>query len=674
MNRSFVAVSRLALGAALISGLVGAGILVSSVSPGISSAAVADDSCPASWPTYQHDADHTAQGCSTLSPQTAATLHPAWFASTPGAVTAEPTIADNTVYVGDSTGLLHAVSQATGASDWTFAATSPQSCYLDQSNSYADRHGGGFGSITSSASFADTVHADAGHGSNPTLFFAAGATLFAVDAVTGACDWAQDIDPATPTSAVEIESSPVVDTAVNPPEVIVGSDANSSPGITVTGVQAFNATTGALSWRYEPERDVTLYPSQFGGSDALTLSCGDGTSNAYCNATNVPGLGLNSTAWADACGDVWASPTLNPGFVDPAGNNTYQSVGPRATVDPVWQPKKITARGRASRDGLVVFGTGNCGANPSPATTYAHDDYAHTEGDFGLDPVTGVRVWNWFEPANLYNTGNPNEGGGGDTDFGSSAILATVPNSEFPGGTDPCSTNLGSTTTNLVIQGGKSGFAYGLCEGSGQEVWGVQAVQPGELSPESVGAIGGFIASPSIGQAQGRLTAFFDAAVSLPFADDGVREPGSVDDAGTVCPGLAVPGLPLPPACPDPTIVNDPGRLLSVQAIDVATGHIVWRTLSGPSYAATTYSNGVVFAPSTTTSSADAYDADTGLPLWHFPLGAVPASGASIVGSSIFLGVGISEGQAGSSTVPPGANGIWSFTLGAQAPSVSGLP
>jgi hypothetical protein len=52
----------------------------------------------------------------------------------------------------------------------------------------------------------------------------------------------------------------------------------------------------------------------------------------------------------------------------------------------------------------------------------------------------------------------------------------------------------------------------------------------------------------------------------------------------------------------------------------------------------------------------------------------VPASGASIVGSSIFLGVGISEGQAGSSTVPPGANGIWSFTLGAQAPSVSGLP
>ena len=45
-----------------------------------------------------------------------------------------------------------------------------------------------------------------------------------------------------------------------------------------------------------------------------------------------------------------------------------------------------------------------------------------------------------------------------------------------------------------------------------------------------------------------------------------------------------------------------------------------------------------------------------------------------MVGSSIFLGAGLSEQQEGSTTVPPGANGIWSFTLGAQVPSVSGLP
>jgi hypothetical protein len=33
------------------------------------------------------------------------------------------------------------------------------------------------------------------------------------------------------------------------------------------------------------------------------------------------------------------------------------------------------------------------------------------------------------------------------------------------------------------------------------------------------------------------------------------------------------------------------------------------------------------------------------------------------------LGTGISEGGHGSTTIPPGANGIWSFSLGVSAPS-----
>src|SRR5207245_7684528 len=121
----------------------------------------------------------------------------------------------------------------------------------------------------------------------------------------------------------------------------------------------------------------------------------------------------NDLAHADACGDVWSSPSLDTTFVDPAGVNAYQSAG----TDPDWFPKQITASGRKSQDGLVVFGTGNCAANPRPQTTYDHHDYTHTEGVFGLDPVTGVRVWNWFQPPNLYNTGHTTEGGGGDTDL-----------------------------------------------------------------------------------------------------------------------------------------------------------------------------------------------------------------------------------------------------------------
>jgi outer membrane protein assembly factor BamB len=408
----------------------------------------------------------------------------------------------------------------------------------------------------------------------------------------------------------------------------------------------------------------------------MTLSCGDGSANPSCNPAAVPGIGQNSTAWADACGDVWSSPSLDTTFVDPAGDNTYQSAGTAATTDPVWFPKRVTRSGAASADGLVVFGTGNCGAHPDPATTYAHDDYAHTEGVFALDPVTGVRVWNWFEPANLYNTGSPTEGGAGDTDFGSSSVLATVATTDLPSGHRSCPASIGpganGAQTNLVIQGGKSGFAYALCESDGSVVWQVQAAQPGQISPDFVGASGGFIGSASLGVAAGRPTAFLDAALFLPFADDGVRLPGDGDDAGAACPGPNGSTLPLLPACPDPSITNDPARLLSVVAVDAASGRIVWRALSTPSYAATSYSNGVVFAASTAGFAAHAYDANSGAPLWTFPLGATTASGTAIAGADVFLGTGISEGQAGPSTVPPGANGIWCFTAAAGLPAATG--
>ena len=128
--------------------------------------------------------------------------------------------------------------------------------------------------------------------------------------------------------------------------------------------------------------------------------------------------------------------------------------------------------------------------------------------------------------------------------------------------------------------------------------------------------------------------------------------PGNGDDAGATCPGPAGGSLPLLPACPDPSLANNPARLLSVSAVDAATGNVVWRAPSTPSYAATTYSNGVVFAASTTTFAAAAYNADTGVPLWSFPLGAPAASGAALAGSGVFLGSGLSEGSAGPVRTP----------------------
>jgi outer membrane protein assembly factor BamB len=121
-------------------------------------------------------------------------------------------------------------------------------------------------------------------------------------------------------------------------------------------------------------------------------------------------------------------------------------------------------------------------------------------------------------------------------------------------------------------------------------------------------------------------------------------------------------------------MVNDPARILSVSALDAATGNLVWRAPSTPGFGATTYSNGVVFAGSTTTFAAAAYNADTGVPLWASPLGATTASGMAIAGPSVFIGTGISEGQAGPTTIPPGANGVWSFTTAIGVPTVNNLP
>src|SRR5205807_8224245 len=133
--------------------------------------------------------------------------------------------------------------------------------------------------------------------------------------------------------------------------------------------------------------------------------------------------------------------------------NTFQGSGSRPAG---WYPKRITQDGQAKKDGLAIFGTGNCAANPTPATAVAHGDYVANQAIFAVDPVTGVRVWNFVEPYNQYDN-NLNEPGAGDDDFGSSPMLAPVP----AGSVDPSKCVAKDQTTSLVIEGSKSGYAYG---------------------------------------------------------------------------------------------------------------------------------------------------------------------------------------------------------------------
>jgi hypothetical protein len=64
------------------------------------------------WPMYGHDIGHSfaaGPGCSTLTPRTALTLSPDWVFLTPDSVTASPTVAGGTAYVGDWGGTFYAL-------------------------------------------------------------------------------------------------------------------------------------------------------------------------------------------------------------------------------------------------------------------------------------------------------------------------------------------------------------------------------------------------------------------------------------------------------------------------------------------------------------------------------------------------------------------------------------
>ena len=536
------------IGVALASGLLALGTAGWCWSPAVASAPSASP-CPASWPEMGHDPLHSAaaSGCpgSALGTANVATLAPRWFVPTQGAVTAEPAVVNGTVFVGDSGGAFRAIDAATGAVKWSFVSP--------------DRHSTGFGEFASSPAVVRLPgQADS------WVFVGGGGTLYALDAATGKVQWSRDVDPAQPTSGIEIESSPVVDLAGPIPEVIVGSDDNGSSGIQVTGVQAFAAATGALRWKYEPERDAVVHQ-------------------------------LGDDKQGDACGDVWSSPALD------------------------------------AASGLVVFGTGNCG---DQAAALSHHDFATNSGIFALDAATGSRRWSFFEPPNQYDTGQAADSGTGDDDFGSSALIAR-------------SVVVSGHRHDLVVEASKSGFVYALDEHTGAKMWQDELSQAGQLSPQLVGSVGGTIGSIALGQANGVPTLFMTSAVPLPLAGDGI-------DLGTTPPTVT----------PDPSLASNPTRAVSLHAVDLATGSVRWQDpISAPSYAPTTYTNGVVLAPSTTAFSVVAYDADSGQPLWAAPSAAADSGGASITGSDIFFGTGTSFGSAGAESVPPQAVGVWSFGL-----------
>jgi len=250
--------------------LLGAGlslVVIATIAPASSQAVM---SCASDWPMFQHDQARSATAtCTLLSTTGVATLKPRWFLQTGGAVTAEPAIAWDHAFVGDGTGLMHAVDVTTGKDSWTFDST--------HNAMHIDRHDVSYGRITSSAS------AVAIPSVGRTVFVGAGGTVYAIDASNGHPRWAVDVDPAHPTSTAEVESSPVVWNRGHghPPVVFVGMDTNEDPHSADGGVLALDARTGRLLWKYDAEKDQVVH---------------DLARRPHPET---------------ACGDIWSSPALD---------------------------------------------------------------------------------------------------------------------------------------------------------------------------------------------------------------------------------------------------------------------------------------------------------------------------------------------------------------------------
>jgi outer membrane protein assembly factor BamB len=215
--------------------------------------------------------------------------------------------------------------------------------------------------------------------------------------------------------------------------------------------------------------------------------------------------------------------------------------------------------------------------------------------------VHGEEVWavRWSDGARQWRYTPPRTSAHLDDDFGATPQLFHVGDRLVAGA------------------GSKDGWYRTFDARTGAPIWSTHVGQSGHLQEDF--AVGGIIGSPAVGG--GRI--FVTTAISVP----------------------------------DQAVLDDPGRMLSLHALDAATGTVLWRQpVSRQSYGHPSYADGVVFVPSTVGFSVQAYAASTGLPLWTSPpLDAPPAGGIAVTDGGITFGTGTFEG--------PGS--IWSFRVAA---------
>jgi outer membrane protein assembly factor BamB len=187
------------------------------------------DAADPGWSTFQHDPARTAATGAGVGPSTPVEV--AWDAALPGPAVGSPVVGDETVYVGDEAGRLHAVPRGGGDPRWSTDVRAP---------------------VRSAPHLtADLV-----------LVANRDGTLYAVDRASGERTWSLETD------------APIDDTppALPSPVGVDGVVYHVSPGGTVL---AFDVAERAIRWGFDAEATVHASPAVADGVVVVATTAGD---------------------------------------------------------------------------------------------------------------------------------------------------------------------------------------------------------------------------------------------------------------------------------------------------------------------------------------------------------------------------------------------------------------
>jgi polyvinyl alcohol dehydrogenase (cytochrome) len=392
--------------------------------------------CPATdWPMFGHDPGRSfASPDRCAGPVAAATLRPSWFFNTHSPVTAQPAVVHGVLYAGTFDGKFYALHAGTGKAAWAqpFDVNRYDTSVTD------------FGKIPNSAAVT-TV------GGRSVVVFGGGATLFALDAESGALLSKLCLDRVDPTChngsgrTIEIEASPAVVPHGADVQILVGTDVNENDPSGPAGLYSvLLGASGTLTpqWMFDPETGATVAglppldpaQSEHGCNDVWSSPAVDTTSRAVvfgvgnCNhpeevapsaialveSTIALDLDTGAVRWQAAPNavdngldlDFGATPNIMGDAVGEGGKDGNYYVYDLRTGALRWKTKAATASSLGGMIGSTavgqmnghgaVFATSAIPVSPNDPQGSIQNDLHHPKQAFGvhgIDTVTHTVAW-----------------------------------------------------------------------------------------------------------------------------------------------------------------------------------------------------------------------------------------------------------------------------------------